>query len=116
MNQIYLIILVIIVFALLCQIDSKEHYYYKNPPLSYSNAACARRCDNTAGCNSHYYDDSSRQCFMNSMYTNTDLFYPYNNNTQYWMPSKFRFGKYFGVDPKGNYRPSIAKYPRPVIG
>jgi hypothetical protein len=97
MNQTIVIIIVIIIcLALFCTSDKQENFYYRSPPLSYNAEACQRLCDNTDGCNSSYFDPSTRACWMNSYYKYGDIYYPYVNNTYFWTPSRFRFGKYFG--------------------
>ena len=111
MNQIFVIILVVIIVAfLICNTDNKEGFYFRSPPLSYDRNACERLCDNTDGCQSSYYDPVTRQCWMNSYFKYGDLYYPYVNNTYYFTPSKFRWGKYYGKyhwDQKGNNRPKL---------
>lgn len=110
MDKFVIIIVIIIILGLLCdRLNSNEEYYYETPSLSYNAEQCGLKCDNTVGCNSYYYDPVTRQCWQNSTYKYGDLYYPYVNRTNYWIPSKYRFGKYLG-DIQGKYRPLVAKY------
>lgn len=108
----YIVIFAIIIVVILsCNYsDNKENFYFRAPPLSYSNEACLRMCDNTDGCNSAWFDPSTRQCWMNQYYKYGDLYYPYVNNTYFWSPSRFRYGKYFGK--MRNHRPNIKRFRR----
>lgn len=112
MNQTVIIILAVLIgLVLFCKTDNKrekfnnDSFYYRSPPLSYNAEACQRLCDNTEGCDSYYFDPSNRACWMNSYYKYGDIYYPYVNNTYFWVPSRFRFGKYFGQ--MRNFRPAI---------
>lgn len=97
------IIIVIVVLYMMCSVE-KENFYFRSPPLSYDAESCGRMCDNTNGCNSYYYDPVTRQCWMNSYYKYGDLYYPYVNNTYWWVPSRYRWGRYWGYR-HGNNRP-----------
>ena len=106
METIEIILLFIAIIALLWIVFFREEegFYFKSPPLTYDADACGRLCDNTGGCNSYYYDPVTRQCWLNSYYRYGDLMYPYMNNTYFWTPARYRWGKYW-VDSDGNYRP-----------
>ncbi len=108
MNQIVMVILIVIILVFLLCNRQNESFYFRSPSLEYSAEACGRSCDNTSGCNSYYFDPSSRQCWMNSAYRYGDLYYPYVNNTYWFSPNRYRWGRYFG-DIQGKYRPLIIK-------
>jgi hypothetical protein len=108
MNQIAIVIFVVIILGVLLCGGKNEGFYFRSPSLSYDAEACGRQCDNTSGCNSYYFDPSSRQCWKNSAYSYSDLYYPYVNNTYWFSPSRYKFGRYFG-DIQGKYRPDIIK-------
>lgn len=99
---IFLIVVVVIIWWFFIKQD--EHFYFKSPPLTYDADACSRLADNTFGANSYYYDPITRQCWLNSYYKYGDLMYPYMNNTYFWSPTKYRWGRTW-VDREGNYRP-----------
>jgi len=103
-NQTMFIAVGVIVVVLYLMCNRNEGFYFRSPPLSYDSDACNRMCDNTNGCNSSYYDPATRQCWMNSYENYNDLFYPHQNNTYNWNPSRFRFGKYRGYR-HGHERP-----------
>ena len=101
------VIILLILFVLFGRNNNKENFFfYKTPPLLYDAESCGRRCDNTSGCQSYYYDPVTRQCHMNSHHRYGDLYYPYVNNTYWWTPSRYRWGKYVG---------EIARHQRPKI-
>jgi hypothetical protein len=105
-----IILVVVVVLFLMCNFKNKEDFYFRSPPLAYDRTACERMCDNTDGCQSSYYDPVTRQCWMNSYFKYGDLYYPYVNNTYYFTPSRFRWGKYYGAsqrDVEGNYIPKL---------
>jgi hypothetical protein len=109
MEQIYIVLIFVVILVLLfCKPDNNENFYFRSPPLDYDADSCQRRCDNTSGCNSFYYDPITRQCWMQSAYKHSDLYYPYVHNTYWWVPSRYRFGKTFG-DVEGKYRPKIMR-------
>jgi len=101
MNKIFICFLVVIVIVVTVIIymsfdDDTEHFHFKTPPLSYDASSCERMCDNTNGCNSFYYDPITRQCWMNSYHKYGDMYYPYMNNTYWWSPARYRWGRYWG--------------------
>jgi len=106
-NQLVMIILVVLIIFALCRNSNQENFFfYKTPPLLYDAQACEARCNNTSGCQSYYYDPVTRQCYMNSYHRYGDLYYPYVNNTYWWTPSRYHFGKYVG---------EIARHQRPKL-
>lgn len=114
LDIISIIILLIGLYVLCLSFEDKnEGFYFTSTPIAYNSEACGRMCDNTNGCNSWYYDDVSRQCWMNSEYRYGDLYYPYMNQTYFWAPAKYRWGRYAGYH--NNSRPIISKKRRQVI-
>lgn len=103
------IFIIIVIIIYIFKSKSNENFYFKSPPLAYSSEICGRMCDNTNGCQSYYYDPSTRQCWMNNYHRYGDLYYPHIHNTTTWIPSRFRFGKYYG-DVMGRHRPFIKNY------
>jgi hypothetical protein len=105
MNQALIIAVVVILVFMMCGVNS-EHFYFRAPPLAYDAQNCSRLCDNTTGCNSYYYNPVTRQCWQNSFYRYGEIYYPYTNNTNFFVPARYKWGKYFG-DIKGSYRPYL---------
>ena len=93
-ETIIIIMAIITVYIIMTKKENTERFYYKNPPVAYDINACGRMCDNTKGCNSYYYDASTRKCWMNGAYRNEELYYPNINNTYWWNPSRYRWGRY----------------------
>jgi hypothetical protein len=102
-----IIFIIAIIFGVL-SCNTNENFHFKSPPLSYDAESCGRMCDNTNGCNSYYYDPVTRQCWMNSYKKYGDLYYPYVNNTYGWLPSRYRWGRYWGYR-HGNHRPLTSR-------
>ena len=96
MHMLLVIIIIIVIFLLCNKKDSNEGFYFKSPPLAYDADACGRMADNTEGVNSYYYDPSTRFCHLNTLYHYGDLYYPSINNTYWWSPTRYRYGKFRG--------------------
>jgi len=67
MNYIlYIIVTIILIYLFIWCCSSIENFYYQMSHSSeYDIDACKHVCDNTQGCSSFYYDNGTRQCWLN---------------------------------------------------
>lgn len=95
-----IIIFLLIIFGLLLYTRDKsqtmnENFYFKHIPIENNEEACKLRCDNTAGCETYYFDNVTGQCVQTQFYKFGDIYYPYVNYDHIARPSKYKYKKSF---------------------
>jgi hypothetical protein len=97
MNQIIAIIFIIFIFGLLfCTKNQniKENFHFKHIPIVNNKEACKLRCDNTAGCDTYFFDNVTGQCIQTQIYKFGDIYYPFVNYDYMARPSKYKYKKH----------------------
>lgn len=93
MEIIILIIIVIILYFSYVKYTSEE---FNVPPNVDNLIACERLANNTPDVQSYFFNPNTNQCFLNSDFVYGDMHYPYMNNTYYFTPAKYDYGKFLG--------------------
>ena len=90
MNQIFIILLIIILLKLLC-VHQNENFRFESIPVEKNEESCKMRCENTAKCENYFYDDVTGQCVLTQYYNLGDIKFPFVKYGNVWLSGKYKF-------------------------